>query len=92
MNIRIVKAAMTHSEENGYFGQVQFEAEGHKHPYEITLQSDKKIDDWNYALNFLNEPGIEQQIEKIEQALEEDDELFDAIVDAALASLENTSQ
>ncbi|MFC5699975.1 hypothetical protein ACFPVX_01665 [Cohnella faecalis] len=89
MNIRILAATMKHDESNGYLGHVRFEAEGHKQPYELTLQSDKRIDDWNYALNFLDESGSEQQIEAVEKALEEDDDIFDSLVDAALASLDD---
>lgn len=90
MKITIREAAMTHSAAEGYFGFVRFEVEGHKQPYELTLQSDKKIDDWNYALSFLNESGSEAEFEKVEQAIEEDENVFDDLVDAALAKLEES--
>jgi hypothetical protein len=70
---------------------VHFEAEDHKQPYELTLQSDKAINDWNYALTFLNESGSEQQFEQVEKEIEESDDLFDTLVDAALATLEEKS-
>jgi hypothetical protein len=82
MKISIIEAAMERNEENGYVGHVRFEADGHKKPYEITLQS-KNAKQWSYSLNFSGESGPEEEIFKVEEALEEDDELFDYLVDAA---------
>lgn len=87
MNIRIIEAKMSHNEQDGYLGYVHFEVEGHKQPYELTLQSEKRLDDWNYALHFLNESGSEQEIEAVERAIEEDDDFFDRLVEAALDEL-----
>lgn len=87
LKVTILEAVMSHSKETGYLGHVRFEAEGHKTPYEMTLQSDKRLDDWNYALNFLNEPGSEEEIEAVEKAIEEDDALFDDLVEAAVNTL-----
>jgi hypothetical protein len=89
LNIRILQAAMKHDEQNGYLGNVGFQVEGHKQPYEITLQSDRKPDDWNYSIHFLSEPGSEEQLDLVERAIEEDDELFDALVEAALETAES---
>ena len=74
---------MSFSEDKGYLGHVRFAVEGHKQPYEITLQSDKGNFDWNYALNFSNESGNEDEILLVDERLEEDDELFDMFVDLA---------
>jgi hypothetical protein len=84
VKVNILSTNMTHSEENGYLGHVQFEVDGHKKPYEMTLQSDRRLDKWNYALNFLNESGNEEEIEAVEKAIEEDDEFFDTLVEATL--------
>jgi hypothetical protein len=88
MKINILHASMTHNEQNGYLGHVRFEVDGHKQPYEMTLQSDRRLDDWNYSLNFSDEPGGEQEIEAVEKSIEEDDELFDNLVEAAVNSQE----
>ncbi|TJY44268.1 hypothetical protein E5161_02450 [Cohnella pontilimi] len=88
MKTNILQAIMTHSEKDGYLGHVRFEVEGHKQPYELTLQSDGRLDYWNYSLNFANQPGSEEEIDTVERAVEEDDELFDRLVEAALNSQE----
>ncbi|WP_276351492.1 hypothetical protein [Cohnella caldifontis] len=84
MNVNILQAEMTHADQEGYRGRVTFEVEGHKQPYELTLQSDERVDDWNYSLHFAGESGSEQEIEAVDLALEEDGELFDRLVEAAL--------
>lgn len=83
MNITIQKSTISHSEEDGYIGQVQFTAEGHQQPYEITLLSKNGID-WDYSLHFAEESGTEEAIIALETALEEDDELFNQLLDAVL--------
>ncbi len=87
MNVQVLGATMSHTEEKGYLGHVKFAVEGHKQPYEITLQSDDGKYDWNYALNFSDEPGSEEEILLVDERLEEDDELFDLFVDTAKEAL-----
>lgn len=87
MKVQVIGAKMSFTEEKGYLGHVQFAVEGHKQPYEITLQSDNGKYDWNYALNFSNEPGSEDEILLVDEQLEEDDELFDSFVDLAKEAL-----
>ncbi|MDQ0059805.1 hypothetical protein [Paenibacillus harenae] len=88
MQITILNAEMTYSKEEGYVGKVQFEAEGHTNPYEIALQSKRGTRDWGYGLFFLHESGKEEQLLALEEQLEEDDELFDQLVEAAKAKLD----
>lgn len=83
---RIITARMEHSKENGYVGQVDFEYEGHQSSYTVTLQS-KDGRDWGYSLLFLSESGSEEEIEAVEELLEEDDEAFDQLVEAAMSKL-----
>lgn len=83
MNVKILHAEMTHTKEDGYVGKVQFEAEGHANQYEMALQS-KRGSDWGYGLFFLSESGKEEQLLAMEERLEEDDELFDWLVDTAM--------
>ncbi|RAP77591.1 hypothetical protein [Paenibacillus montanisoli] len=88
MNITITHAAMTHDKENGYRGIVQFDAEGHKHPYEVTLQLNSiRGTTWDYSLRFAKDPGSEEEINQVEAAIEQDDDLFDSLIDAAAQTL-----
>lgn len=87
MNVSILKAGMTYTEEDGYVGFVHFEVEGHTRKYEMALQS-KKGRDWGYSLFFLDGSGPEEQIEQVEDLLEEDDDLYFRLVGAARESLE----
>jgi hypothetical protein len=82
MNVRILGAKMRHEEDGGFIGHVQFEIENHKKPYEITLQSNNGKHDWSYALNFLNEPGSEEEIQAVDEQLEESDAFFEQFVTA----------
>ena len=85
MKFKILGARMTHDSSNGYVAHVQFEVEGHKQPYEATLQSDKG-NEWSHSLFFLNESGSEEEIEAVEDELDRNDELFGSLIDAAEAS------
>lgn len=80
-------ASMTYSKEDGYVGKVQFGVEGHDNQYEITLHS-KKGKEWGYGLFFLHESGKEEQLLALEDELEDNDDLFDSLVEAAKAKLE----
>jgi len=84
--ITVLHAEMTHSKEDGYVGKVQFGVKGHANQYEIALQS-KRGNDWGYGLFFLNESGNEEQLLVLEEQLEEDDELFDFLIETAKGSL-----
>ncbi|MCS7461961.1 hypothetical protein N0M98_17630 [Paenibacillus doosanensis] len=86
--ITILQAAMTYSKEEGYVGKVEFQVQDHKLPYEMTLYS-KSGRDWSYGLHFLNESGSEEQILEVEDLLEENDEWFDFLVDAAKSKLQS---
>ena len=72
---------MTYDKTNGYVAHVQFEVEGHKQPYEATLQSDTG-EEWSHSLLFLNEPGSEEEISAVEDELERNDELFGSLIEA----------
>ncbi|QJC52170.1 hypothetical protein HGI30_11790 [Paenibacillus albicereus] len=85
MEWKLIHAEMARTEEDGFVGKVHFEVSGHKKPYEIALQS-KKGKDWAYGLFFLNEAGPEEEIEQVEEELEENDEMYEALVEAARSS------
>ncbi|MDR0267531.1 hypothetical protein [Paenibacillus sp.] len=87
MEYQIIKADMKQNEDKQYLGHVTFTLAGQRSQYEITLFS-KKGKDWDYSLNYAGESGIEEEFLKADELLEEDDDLFDALVDAALESME----
>jgi hypothetical protein len=84
MKVEMINTQLDVSKELGYVGKVAFCVEGHKHNYEITLQSkDKKK--WGYSLYFLTESGDENQLNEVDETIDEDDNLFQQFVDAVLA-------
>jgi len=87
MLLKVQGARMAHSEEDGYFGTVSFTVDGHREPYEVTLQSNSG-DDWNYSLHFQDTPGTEEEITAVEEWLEVDDDAFDELLYAAEQALE----
>ncbi|OWA34350.1 hypothetical protein B9G55_18740 [Saccharibacillus sp. O16] len=87
MNTKILNARMERREDKSYMGKVEVEVEGHKEPYELTIYS-KSGDAWEYSLHFLKESGPEEQILAFEEFIENDDEAFDLLVDAAWDSME----
>jgi hypothetical protein len=86
MNATILNAKMEQHADSGYVGQVQFTLESHKSTYEITFFS-KKGRDWDYSLNFAQESGSEEELLAADALIEEDDELFDQLLDAVEAHM-----
>ncbi|MNN61462.1 hypothetical protein D3C81_1766970 [compost metagenome] len=87
MNLTIVTAEMKKAEDGTYLGKTIFRAESHKADYEITFYS-KRGNDWDYSLSYANEPGVEEQLIEVDQAIEQNDELFDRLLDAAWDTLQ----
>lgn len=87
MKFNIVEADMHKDSEGAFLGKTVFEVEGHKAAYEITFYS-KRGKDWDYSLHFAQESGLEEQLKQVDAALEEDDDWFDALLDAAEGKLE----
>ena len=83
MNITINSATMTFTKEDGYVGMVVFSVEGHSHRYEMALQKSQSAKTWAYGLFFHNGSGKEDEILAVEDELEENDELYDRLVEAA---------
>lgn len=81
--ITIERAGMQRNEENHFVGYTVFSLEGQASVYEITFMS-KKGKDWDYSLNFAGEPGPEEEFLKADALIEESDELFDDLLDAAI--------
>lgn len=85
MKIQIGAAEMK-QDADGIVGQVVFTVEGHPKPYEITLFSENG-ETWDYGLHFAESSGSEDLIDEVEAYLEEHDEAFDALVEAAKQAL-----
>lgn len=91
MRFEIQRAEMSLNEDGNYVGRTIFTLENHKAPYEITFFS-KKGKEWEYSLSFAGEPGSEEQFLEADELLENDDELFDDLLDAALDQQKNEEQ
>ncbi|WP_209859499.1 hypothetical protein [Paenibacillus shirakamiensis] len=77
---------MKRQEDKTYLGKTIFKVEGHKKEYEITWYT-KHRRDWDYSLHFAHEPGDEEQLLAVDHKLEEDDDFFDHLLDAAWDTL-----
>jgi hypothetical protein len=91
MAVQVISASLIHDGERSYKGRVQFQVDGHDQTYEVALFSKNKRD-WDYSLMFANESGSEQNMFLVEEMLENDDDLFDTLVDAAMNSLDEASR
>jgi hypothetical protein len=82
MNIEVIDAKLKRNEDKRFIGKVHFNVEGHKEPYELTLDS-KNRKDWGYSLHYFAESGPDGEIEKVDLYLEENEEAFNLLVEAA---------
>lgn len=85
MKFRIQQAEMHQDTESGFAGKTVFTVDNHKQPYEINFFS-KRGKEWDYSLHFSDEPGNEDEMNSVDAFIEEDDEAFDMLLDAALES------
>lgn len=60
-----------------------FKTDGDKSVYEITFMS-KNGKDWDYSLHFTEQSGDEEELLKMDELLENDDDLYNQLLDAAL--------
>lgn len=81
--LTIERADMRRDEENNFVGYAVFTMEGQAAAYEITFLS-KNGKDWDYSLNFAGESGPEEDFLKVDTLIEENDDLFDDLLDAAI--------
>ncbi|UQZ37037.1 hypothetical protein C2I18_27975 [Paenibacillus sp. PK3_47] len=91
MNVEIIRAELKQEEDNSFIGRTVFTVENHKSPYEITFFS-KKGTEWDYSLSFAGEPGSEEQFLEIDSLLENDDDLYNRLLDAALDTQDNAEE
>lgn len=87
LQLSVIAAQLTYSDEDKYVGFVRFAVEGHLANYELTLLS-KNNYDWQYSLTFYGQSGKEEEIDLVEQQIENDDDLFDSLIEAAQEKLE----
>lgn len=83
VNVVIVSAEMHRGDEMMFVGSTVFRAEGDKSLYEITFMS-KNGKDWDYSLHFTEESGDEEELLRMDELLENDDDLYNMLLDAAL--------
>ena len=79
----IISAEMNRKEDRSYVGRTIFTLDNHKAPYEITFYSTRGTE-WDYSLSFAGEPGSEEQFLETDELLENDDDVYNALLDAAL--------
>ena len=90
MNIHIEHVDMKRNVDGHFVGHAVFTVDDQKAKYEITFFS-KRGKEWDYSLNFAKEPGSEEELFRLDQILEENDELYNELLDAAIASQELAS-
>ncbi|OZB95220.1 hypothetical protein [Paenibacillus sp. XY044] len=89
MDFTIIAAEMKLDEEQHYVGHTIFTLEGQKSKYEVTFFS-KRGNDWDYSLNYADESGVEEEMLQADARLDQDDDLFDALLDAALDTMKDS--
>lgn len=85
--VQIKQAEMKRGEDGAYMGQVVFTLAGNQSSYEVVLYS-KKGKEWDYSLHYAEGPRSEEEMLAVDARLEEDDDLFDMLLEAAQASLQ----
>ncbi|WP_415841437.1 hypothetical protein [Paenibacillus xylanexedens] len=83
VNIEIISTEMRREGEKGYVGNTVYRTEGEKSVYEITFMS-KNGKDWDYSLHFTEQSGDEDELLRMDELLENDDDLYNQLLDAAL--------
>ena len=83
MTVEIIRAEMRREDEKSFVGSTVFKTAGDKSVYEITFMS-KNGKDWDYSLHFTEQSGDEEELLKMDELLENDDDLCNQLLDAAL--------
>lgn len=84
----VISATMRQEEDGTFLGQAVFNMEGQKSTFEISFFS-KKGKEWDYSLHYAEGERIEEELLAIDELLEEDDDLFDMLLDAARDAMES---
>lgn len=87
MNLEIIKAEMKRVEDRSFVGSTVFTLANHSSAYEITFFSTRGTE-WDYSLSFAGEPGSEEQFLEVDSLLENDDDVYNQLLDAALDAQE----
>lgn len=83
MSIEIIRAEMRREDEKSFVGSTVFKTDGGKSVYEITFMS-KNGKDWDYSLHFTEQSGDEEELLKMDELLENDDDLYNQLLDLTL--------
>lgn len=86
MSYKIIRATMGKNEDNEWLGSTVFTIDESPVEYEISFYS-KRGKDWDYSLHFAGEPGEEEEFLKLDARIEEDDDLFDDLLDTAIDTI-----
>lgn len=84
----VISATMRQEEDGSFLGQAVFKMEGQKSAFEISFFS-KKGKEWDYSLHYAEGERIEEELLAIDELLEEDDDLFDILLDAARDTMDS---
>lgn len=87
MKLHIIEASMNKEADGSYLGNTIFQVDDIEIKYEITLFS-KRGNDWDYSLHYADEPGKEELFLAVDAYIEQSDEAFDELLDAAWNSME----
>lgn len=87
MKLNIIEASMTKEADGSYLGKTIFTADENEIKYEITFFS-KRGKDWDYSLHYADEPGNEELLLAVDAYIEQSDDAFDDLLDAALNTME----
>ncbi|MBP1903926.1 hypothetical protein J2Z32_000543 [Paenibacillus turicensis] len=89
MKINVVAASMKKEADGSFLGKTIFQANEDPTKYEITFFS-KRGKDWDYSLHYADEPGNEELLLAVDAHIEQSDEDFDQLLDAAWNSMDET--
>ncbi|WP_410511383.1 hypothetical protein PaeBR_14945 [Paenibacillus sp. BR2-3] len=91
MMVEITAADMRRNEDGSFVGKTIFSLDNHKAKYEITFFS-KRGSEWDYSLSFADEPGNEEQFLQTDALLENNDDVYNQLLDAAIDAQEGQEE
>lgn len=89
MKLNIIEASMKKEADGSFLGKTIFQANEDTTKYEITFFS-KRGKDWDYSLHYSDEPGNEELLLDVDTHIEQSDEAYDLLLDAAWNSMDET--
>ena len=87
MKLNVITASMKKEVDGSFLGKTIFQANEDSTKYEITFFS-KRGKDWDYSLHFADDPGKEELLLAVDAHIEQSDDDFDELLDAALNNMD----